>query len=159
LKRSKNILIKIGSLIPGYKGYEVRSDKRNSDKIFREHNSLLIFKSESSIIEFQKALKSDNNIQLMKDWEIVRIKLSTIGFKLKYSNYGESSFFSENQIKELELDQIMEFDERIFNRVQLIFKTCQVDLDESLSAIFIMNCIKEIETTLLERSFFISKYK
>jgi hypothetical protein len=159
LKRSINILNKIGSLIPGYNGYEVRSDKRNSDKIFRDHNSFLISKSETSIVEFQKALLADNKIQLIKDWELVRKKLNTLTSILKHSNYGESSFFAMNQIKELELDQIMEFDERIFDRVQLIFKTCHVDLDESLSGILIMNCIKEIEGVLIERSTYISKFK
>ena len=159
MKRSINILNKIGSLIPGYNGYEVRSDKRNSDKIFRDHNSFLISKSETSIVEFQKALLADNKIQLIKDWELVRKKLNTLTSILKHSNYGESSFFAMNQIKELELDQIMEFDERIFDRVQLIFKTCHVDLDESLSGILIMNCIKEIEGVLIERSTYISKFK
>ncbi len=159
MKRSINILNKIGSLIPGYNGYEVRSDKRNSDKIFRDHNSFLISKSETSIVEFQKVLLADNKIPLIKDWELVRKKLNTLTSILKHSNYGESSFFAMNQIKELELDQIMEFDERIFDRVQLIFKTCHVDLEESLSAILIMNCIKEIEGVLIERSTYICKFK
>ncbi len=157
--RKNNLLDKIGMLIPGYNGYATRSDKRNSDKIFRIQNSLIISKSEISIVEFQKVLLVNNKIQLMKDWELVRKKLNTLSSILKYSNYGESSFFSENQIKELELDQIMEFDERIFDQVQLIFKTTQNDLDEALSSIFILNCIKEIELHLLDRSTFISKFK
>lgn len=157
--RKKTILDKIGLLIPGFTGYATRSDKRNSDKRFREQNSLLISKSEISVVEFQKVLLVKNKIELMRDWELVRKKLNTLSSILKYSSYGESSFFSENQIKEIELDQIMEFDERISHRVQLIFNATKDELEGVSSSAFLITCIKQIESDLAERSTFISKYK
>jgi hypothetical protein len=157
--RNKNIIDKIGSLIPGYNGYATRSDKRKTDRIFREQHSILINKSESFVVEYQKILLSNNSFQLMNEWEAVRKKLNTLTFLLKFSNYGESSFFSERQIKEEELDKIMDFDEQIFERVHLIFKTTQTEIEETMSKTFILNCIKEIETVLLNRSTFISKFK
>jgi hypothetical protein len=157
--RKKTILDKIGMLIPGFTGYATRSDKRKTDKIFREENSILINKSETYVVGFQKTLLSNNDFQSMKEWEIVRKKLNTLASILKFSNYGESSFFSEHQIKEEELDKIMDFDVQIFEQVQLIFKITQTEIEEVLSKTFILNCIKEIETVLLNRSTFISKYK
>lgn len=157
--RNKTILDKIGALIPGYNGYATRSDKRKTDRIFREQNSILINKSESLVVEYQKILLSNNDFHLMNEWEAVRKKLNTLTSLLKFSNYGESSFFSEYQIKEEELDKIMDFDEQISERVHLIFKTTQTEIEEAISKTFIINCIKEIETVILNRSTFISKFK
>ncbi len=157
--RKKNILDKIASLIPGYIGYATRSDKRKTDKIFREGNSILINNSEAYVVEFQKTLLSHNDFQSMKEWEIVRKKLNTLASILKFSNYGESSFFSEHQIKEEELDKIMDFDVQISEQVQLIFNITQTEIEEVLSRTFTLNCIKEIETVLLNRSTFISNFK
>lgn len=155
--RRKNILDKIGSLIPGYTGYSERSDKRKSEKYFRDQNALLLEKSEKNIIEFQKLLQ--NNTSLMKEWETLRKQVNTMTSVLKYANYGESSFFSATQIKENELDQIMNFDEQIADRVQLIFKATENELSEDSTKLFISNCLKEIDSSFLNRSNFISKFK
>lgn len=157
--RKKNIIDKIGSLIPGYNGYATRADKRKTDKTFREENSKLINKSESYVVEYQKVLLSKDDFQLMKEWEVVRKKLNTLASILKFSNYGESSFFSEHQIKEEELDKILDFDEQISERVHLIFKATQIEIEEATCKTFTLNCIKEIETVLLNRSTFISNFK
>jgi hypothetical protein len=48
--RKTNIIEKIGLIIPGYKGYAVRGESRNTDKKLRENSSLIIQKCESLII-------------------------------------------------------------------------------------------------------------
>lgn len=157
--RRKNILDKIGSLIPGYTGYSERSDKRKTEKCFRDQNALLLEKSEKNIIEFQKLLLLQNNTSLMKEWEFTRKQINTMTSILKHAIYGESSFFSSTQIKENELEEIMNFDEEIADRVQLIFKATESELSEDLTKTFISKCIKEIDSSFLNRSNFISKYK
>ena len=157
--RIKNILDKIGALIPGYTGYSDRSDKRKTEKCFRDQNALLIEKSEKNIIEFQKVLLSQNNIQLIREWDILRKQINTLASVIKHANYGESSFFSATQIKENEIEEIMNFDEQVADRVQLIFKATENELSEDLTKLFIAKCIKEIDSSLLNRSNFISKYK
>lgn len=157
--RKKNILDKIGALIPGYSGYSERTDKRKSEKNFRDQNALLLEKSEKNIIEFQKDLLSKNDLKMMKEWDAIRKLINTLTSVIKHANYGESSFFSTNQIKEEELNQILDYDEQIADRVQIIFKTTQNELNEELSKILISNCMKEIDACFLNRSNFISKFK
>jgi hypothetical protein len=157
--RNKTILDKIGALIPGYNGYATRSDKRKTDRIFREQHSILINESESFVVEYQKILLFNNDIQLLKEWESVRKKLNTLISLLKFNNYGESSFFSEDQIKDEELNKIMDFDEQVSERVQFIFKTTQTEIDQVSSIKFTLNWIEEIENILLNRSTFISNFK
>jgi len=73
--------------------------------------------------------------------------------------HGESSFFSEKQLKEEELDTIYEFDLELTEKVSLIVKTIQEDTAEPMSAGFILNQITDIEEILSKRTNFINEYK
>jgi hypothetical protein len=158
-QRKINILDKIGKLIPGYSGYAIRDEKRNTDKKTREFIALSIQQSENLIIQHQKELLNKNEIQQMKEWETVRKLLNTLYSKIKYASYGESSFFSENQLKNEELDMIHSFDLEITEKTQFISKTLQEEIDEILSVVFVLKQIKAIETLITERLNFINQHK
>ena len=158
-QRKINILDKIGRLIPGYTGYAIRDEKRNTDKKTREFIALSIQQSENLIIQHQKELLNKNEIKQMKEWETVRKLLNTLYSKIKNTTYGESSFFSENQLKEEELDMIYSFDLDISEKTTLISKTIQEEIDEILSIVFVIKQIRDIETLIVDRLNFINQYK
>ena len=158
-QRKINILDKIGRLIPGYTGYAIRDEKRNTDKKTREFIALSIQQSENLIIQHQKELLNKNEIKQMKEWETVRKLLNTLYSKIKHTTYGESSFFSENQLKEEELEMIHSFDLEIVEKTLFISKTVQEEMDEILSVVFILKQIRDIETLIAERLNFINQYK
>ena len=108
--KKSNILVKIGSLIPGYNGYAVRDELRNTDKKLRENLARTIQETELIIMTNQKILIDKNEIQSCKEWEISRKSLNTLLSKIKNATYGESSFFSENQLKEEELEKIYSYE-------------------------------------------------
>lgn len=157
--RKSNILDKIGSLVPGYKGYAVRDELRNTDKKLREHLAKIIQVAESLIILHQKTLIDANEMQSCKEWEISRKSLNTLYSKIKNSTYGESSFFSENQMKDEELEKIYAYDIEISERLSLISKTAQEEINEILSSGFILQQIREIESIFIKRLDFINQYK
>jgi hypothetical protein len=157
--RKTNIFLKIGSLIPGFNGYSDRADRRNSEKIFRDQNSKLLEKSESNVIDHQKKLNATGRIEDSKMWETARKAINTSIPKFKYAPYGESSFFSKEQIKEDELAEIFVFDEEIVERIQIILQAAENDLDDIYSAQLILNHLKEVDNLLLNRSNFISRFK
>ena len=158
-QRKINILDRIGRLIPGYTGYAIRDEKRNTHKKTREFIALSIQQSENLIIQHQKELLNKNEIQQMKEWETVRKLLNTLYSKIKHTTYGESSFFSENQLKEEELEMIHSFDLEIVEKTLFISKTVQEEMDEILSVVFILKQIRDIETLIVERLNFINQHK
>lgn len=113
MKRSKNIFDKIGSLIPGYRGYAERDGRRNCDKLLRNKISEEIIKCETSLNTRLKTEVKCNNLDSLQDLEECRQKLNTLSDKIKYAPYGESSFFGESQIKEGELQEIYQLDHDI----------------------------------------------
>jgi hypothetical protein len=157
--RKKGILDKIGNLIPGFKGYVIREEKRNDDNKLRDRLHSLLKDSETEIINFQQELIKQGNISKCQEWEIVRKSINTLCSKIKYSSEGESSFFSNNQIKETELDLIYSYDLELSERVNLIYSIINSTIDEEISAIAINQQVKGILEKLSERSNFITQYK
>jgi hypothetical protein len=159
MERKINLFDKIGNLIPGYKGYVIRDEKRNADKKFRDELVSRLNQSEEYLIRYQRELVSSNNVTNLTLWEQTRKALNTISTKIKYTTYGESSFFSEKQLKEEELDAIYNIDLELTEKASLIVKTIQENTAEPMSAGFVLNQISDIEQILSKRTNFINEYK
>lgn len=159
MERKINLFDKIGNLIPGYKEYIIRDEKRNTDKKFRDELVSRLNQSEEFIIRYQKELVTSDDVTNLILWEQSRKALNTISTKIKHSTYGESSFFGEKQLKEDELDAIYNIDLELTEKVSLIVKTILSDIAEPLSAGIVLNQIFDIEQILLKRTNFINEYK
>lgn len=157
--RRTNFFEKIGNMIRGYKGYAIRDEKRNTDKKLRNELSEVIHQSENAIIKHQQQLLKAREINLCQEWDITRKALNTMYSKIRNATYGESSFFSDYQLKETELDTIYNIDLEMTERVSLIFKTVDSEINETMSAGFIILQINEIEKILTQRTNFINQFK
>jgi hypothetical protein len=146
-------------MIRGYKGYALRDEKRNTDKKLREELSGIIQQSEQTVITHQQQLVKTGEMQLCQEWEIARKALNTIFSKIKNATYGESSFFSDQQLKETELDEIYKIDLEMSERVHLILKTVETEINETMSAGFVNQQVKEINAILIKRTNFINQFK
>jgi hypothetical protein len=125
----------------------------------RDELSRIINQSETLIEKHQQQLIKTGEMNLCKEWEIARKAVNTIYTKVKNATYGESSFFSNNQIKEAELDEIYNIDYEMTERVHLIFKTVDADINEVISAGVVINQVKEIDNILNKRTPFLNRYK
>ena len=151
--RRKNIFDRIGSLIPGYKGYSEREGRRNTDKVLREEISKKMYEIEKKInCSIEDAMIAKDFV-LMKNLEKSRKKINTLNSKIKYSPQGSTGFFSDEEIKEDELLKVYEIDLDIFN---LINQIAQKIMDENF--VVIENLLKDFEKIIFDRSIFISKF-
>jgi hypothetical protein len=154
LERNKNIFDKIGSLIPGYAGYADRDSRRNCDKLLRNEIAKEILGNESVINEKIKQEVKDKNFDALQDLEERRQSLRSLSEKIKYAPYGESSFFSDTQIKEGELKKIYQFDDKLLSLLK-ITKQKLVDMSIDEIDVHIASIISSIE----ERNTFIKERK
>ena len=106
MKRKTNIFDKIGTLIPGYKGYQERDGRRECDRQLREKIA-----ENLSVIEKKISSQIVNvDISELVEIEKKRKKINNLKDLIIYSPYGASSLFSDSTIKKTELEEIYQMD-------------------------------------------------
>jgi hypothetical protein len=154
MDRIKNVFDKIGSWIPGYKGYAERDGRRNCDKILRDSISSQLSESEKNIYSQMKDALKIKDKSKMNDLEEVRKETNTLLSKVKFAPYGATSFFSDNQIKEEELFSIYQYDFDLAESVKLFF-----ELSTSDDLIAKKTQLKNCTEILLKRNNYINEFK
>jgi len=154
LERTKNIFDKIGSLIPGYRGYADRDGRRNCDKLMRNNIAEEITKCESFINDRMKTEIKNKKMDSLQDLEECRQKLNTLSEKIKYAPYGESSFFGESQIKEDELQKIYKHDYDILLSTNIFY--AEISNSEITDVLLFINSLNSM---LDDRNNFIKEHK
>jgi len=154
MDRKKNIVDKIASLIPGYKGYAERDGRRNCDSVLRDSiaNCLLEVEKKIDLIMFE-ALSNKDKVKL-RSLEIMRKKVNTLSSKIKYAPYGATAFFSDVKIKEDELEKIYLFDLEMQLKTNEIQKLVLSNSVEGLSELLI-----SLEDELVSRNIYINEFK
>jgi hypothetical protein len=159
MERKKNFFDFIGKLLPGYKGYVIREEKRNTDKKLRDELSKRIENAKLMIIDFQQDLIKKNEIALCQEWDLLRKSVDTLFSKIKYAAHGESSFFSEKQLKENELDEIYNLDLIVVENVDMVCKSVDSCIQDTLNPKPINKMVRDIEIALDNRNNYINTFK
>jgi hypothetical protein len=154
MDRIKNVFDKIGSLIPGYKGYADRDGRRNCDKILRDSISAQLSESEKNIYSQMKEALKIKDKSKMNELEEVRKETNTFLSKVKFAPYGATGFFSDNQIKEDELFSIYQYDFDLAESVKRFF-----ELSTSDDLVATKNQLKNCTEILLKRNNYINEFK
>jgi len=154
MDRIKNVFDKIGSLIPGYKGYAERDGRRNCDKILRDSISAQLSESEKNIYSQMKEALKIKDKSKMNELEEVRKETNTFLSKVKFAPYGATGFFSDNQIKEDELFSIYQYD---FDLAESVMRFFELSTSDDLVAT--KNQLKNCTEILLKRNNYINEFK
>ena len=154
MQRSINIFDKLGSLIPGYKGYAERNNRRQSEKLLRDRLYQVISSCEKVISNKIAESIKIKNFNPINELEECRKKLNTLGDKIQYAPYGESAFFSNEQLKEDELLNIYQKDLALLEKLTDFCKEIP-DLD----TITVLQKISELEKSFTARNEYIKEFK
>lgn len=143
MKRRINIFDKIGTLIPGYSGYQEREGRRECDRKLREQIA-----DRLSLIE-KKIVSKIDSAELSELAEIEKNRKKTNNLKdlIKYSPYGASAFFSDSVIDETELETIYQMDLDVLNNVENIESNLDVNNFSDLNG-----SIQETEDSINKRN-------
>lgn len=116
MNRKTNIFDKIGTLIPGYKGYQERDSRRECDRQLREQIADKLSETEKII----NSLIEVSELSELTEIEKVRKKINNLKDLIRYSPYGASAFFSDSEIKNDELENIYQMDLDIVNVTEIL---------------------------------------
>jgi len=116
----QDIVKKLGSYIPGFKGYIERQNRRSADKILRETVADRFEDLWKRTSALQTDLISQGGIEFIDDMEKAAIQLRTFVDKIRTATYGYSGFFDAVKINEDELAQLYSFDNSFFEMAEEI---------------------------------------
>ena len=91
----------------------------------------------------------------VKNLEKIRKKLNSLSNSIEYSKYGYTSFFSEEKIKDEELDKIYNFDEKIFRNVKKLSTLINNDIEYLL----VKEILVELESNIKDREAYINNFE
>ncbi len=107
-------LKKLAGMIPGFKGYVERQDRRDADKLLRDTVARRFEEHWKRASNLQTELVSAGMIEYVDDMERAAIKLRTFIDKISTAPRGYSGLFDAVKINEEELQALYQFDAAFF---------------------------------------------
>ena len=152
VQESEKLLERIMLIVPGFRGYKLREQRREADRIVRNYIYRVLEQSRDDLTRCLQALSDNKVAELIEPMNRLVAKLDRIAEKINHASYGYSGFFDSIKIEEPELDQMLSYDTQLmdfarkFSTTAASFKsdlnqsklenarTRQQDLDSSLAS-------------------------
>ncbi len=106
---------KLASVIPGFKGYVDRQNRRDADKLVRDTVARRFEELWKRTSNLQVDLVSQGRIEYVDDIEKGALQLRTFIDKISTASRGYSGLFDAVKINEKELEQLYNFDLAFFD--------------------------------------------
>lgn len=113
---SRNLLEKLGAMIPGFKGYVDRNARRDADKLLRETVAARFEQQWSRVSELQRQMIEEGGIETVDNLEAAAVKLRTLIDRVRTASYGYAGLFDAVKVNEPELVKLYQFDASLLDR-------------------------------------------
>jgi hypothetical protein len=98
------------SKVPGYKGYKEKEQRREADKLLRDHLVRQFEEQQRKLNDQKLQLLSSGLIDLIDDLDRASTRLESFIIKIRTASQGYAGFFDAVKVKEAELDALYNFD-------------------------------------------------
>lgn len=117
VEESRSALEKLTSLIPGWKGYQKRQERRKADQILRQVLADKLADQRKRLEAAQQELIRNSRLDLLDEVGSAVTQLQTFIDRVRFASYGYSGLFDAVKINQEELDQMYAFDSALFEYV------------------------------------------
>jgi hypothetical protein len=111
---------RLGSLIPGFKGYIERQNRREADKLLRDTVARRFDEQLKRTSQLQVDMVSSGMIEYVDDIERTALQLRTFIDKISTAPRGYSGLFDAVKINEKELEAIYQYDAAFFDLAEQV---------------------------------------
>jgi len=109
-QESDRLLERIMLQLPGFRGYKVREDRREADKIIRDYLYRALKSARDDLMGCFQLLSNAGTPELMESTNQLIAKLDRVAEKVNRASYGYSGFFDSVRIEAPQLDQMVAYD-------------------------------------------------
>ncbi len=106
----RNFVESVSKHIPGYAGYLKREERRESDKLLRNHLESSLRAHKEKLDRIAVKITDARSIGLLKPVNTATKMMEKVIDRIRFADYGYSGFFDLERIGEEELAKIYDFD-------------------------------------------------
>jgi len=106
--------------IPGFRGYKVREQRREADRIVRDHIYRALEEYRDDLTTCFQALNDAKAGELVEPMNRLIAKLDRVAEKINRASYGYSGFFDAIKVDEPELDNMLAYDTQLMDLARKI---------------------------------------
>jgi hypothetical protein len=125
VQESEKLLERIMLVVPGFRGYKLREQRREADRIVRDYIYRSLERSRDDLTSCQQALSDSKALELMEPMNRLLARLDRITEKINHASYGYSGFFDSIKIEEAELDKMLSYDTQLMDLVRNLSTTTE----------------------------------
>jgi hypothetical protein len=120
VKSQQDPFKRLAAMIPGFRGYIERQNRRDADKLLRETVARRFDEQWQRASQLQVDMVSQGLIQYVDDMEKATLKLRTFIDKITTAPRGYSGLFDAVKINERELESIYQYDAAFFDLAEQV---------------------------------------
>lgn len=129
---SRSLLEKLTGMIPGWKGYQERQERRKADQLMRQMLADKMADQRKRLDVAQTELINNGKLELVDDIGRAVTQLQTFIDRVRFASYGYSGLFDAVKVNKTELEQMYNFDAALFDYVERL-NTANDRLREAIS--------------------------
>ncbi len=115
---SEKPLERLMLVLPGFRGYKLREQRREADRIVRDYIYRTLEQYRDDLMSCLQTLSDSKASELMEPMNKLIAKLDRVAEKINRASYGYSGFFDSMKIEEHELDNILAYDTQLMDLVR-----------------------------------------
>lgn len=112
---SEKLLEKIMLVVPGFKGYQLREQRREADRIVRNHIHQVLEHARDDLTRSFQTLNDSKISELAEPMNRLIARTDRIAEKVNHASHGYSGFFDSIKIEEPELEQMLAYDTQLMD--------------------------------------------
>lgn len=125
--RNLGFLEKAIRLIPGYKGYKSKEERRDNDQLFRTELSGRLEQLRTRVNEIPAGLRGPSALSAVTDIDRIIKKIERVTDEIRFASRGYRGWFDMHKVRENELDRLYAFDVGLVENIE--------ELEESIGVL------------------------
>ena len=115
VQESEKPLERIMLVLPGFSGYKLREQRREADRIVRDHVHAVLEHSRDDLSKALQMLSDSKVSELAEPMNRLIARLDRVAEKVNHASYGYSGFFDSIKIEEPDLDRMLAYDTQLMD--------------------------------------------
>ncbi len=124
--RELGFLEKAIRLIPGYKGYKSKEERRDNDQLFRAGLVSRLERLRTDINEIPATLRGPSALKSITDFDRILKRLERVTDEIRFAARGYRGWFDMHKVREDELDKLYAFDVGLMENIEELNESFQV---------------------------------